>query len=624
MPLVRFQTRNEYCLGQSDMYKLGETVNNGECSKQLLDGVSAVGLVGILRQLGDLAEFGAEIFHGIQEQVTSTSSRSQRLMVRLHKIEAQVTPMETTVLAQKSHIEFAYTDGSKWHRLITNEQNQFIYNDMPKFILDSYEECRDPPRLHLLDKFDTGGPGSCLRRYSDPTFFRRKPSVVAETDAEKDNMVRLLKKKSSSQKNGEISKDASISNQEFASSNVNGSDSPSQMVSVVGDNFSQSSLHEEQADCAPSDGSYQLEEIESEPEDYEDALISIESDSETDFPDKGMSGITVDGKKQSETHNSSDNEAQTVKSDEKEDEIQQSREHSSEFSDFQVSKPRSQDFAMNGVDQTHDESNTIDLVASTIENDENSSRGVGKVTNLQDGSRSKQANTYLKEIFGSELHSPSPSSSPPLELMKISFNPISTSRLKLGFPEEGSMDSRETRSRNTFPSFQLIPETSTLMNDMTNHSDSDDETTFSPNYTSDDDSVSHHDQHWESAEASVSNSLSKMSSESFSTSPASANKELEFIDRESGDESPLCSPSIPDNPNEEIVNIKPHEKAANSKGVDEKEDFLHEIRTKSFNLRPTATSTSSTNVKIKAILKKANSIRQAVASDDSEDDDNWK
>ncbi|MCI00783.1 SCAR-like protein [Trifolium medium] len=66
------------------------------------------------------------------------------------------------------------------------------------------------------------------------------------------------------------------------------------------------------------------------------------------------------------------------------------------------------------------------------------------------------------------------------------------------------------------------------------------------------------------------------------------------------------------------------------KEMDEREDFLYQIRTKSFNLRPTVTGKSNatagptTNVKVTAILEKANAIRQVVASDDGEDDDdNW-
>jgi hypothetical protein len=58
-------------------------------------------------------------------------------------------------------------------------------------------------------------------------------------------------------------------------------------------------------------------------------------------------------------------------------------------------------------------------------------------------------------------------------------------------------------------------------------------------------------------------------------------------------------------------------------------DFLHQIRTKQFNLRRvvrTKTSSSETtmNTNISVILEKANSIRQAVASDDGEgESDTW-
>lgn len=55
--------------------------------------------------------FAAEVFHGLQEQVMNTSSRSHKLMVRAQNIEAAVSPLEKTLLAQRSHLHFAYTNG---------------------------------------------------------------------------------------------------------------------------------------------------------------------------------------------------------------------------------------------------------------------------------------------------------------------------------------------------------------------------------------------------------------------------------------------------------------------------------------------------------------------------------
>jgi hypothetical protein len=69
MPLVRFELRNEVGLGDPALYgaaapgnaagagKRGVVAGGGEADpKALLEGVAVAGLVGILRQLGDLAE----------------------------------------------------------------------------------------------------------------------------------------------------------------------------------------------------------------------------------------------------------------------------------------------------------------------------------------------------------------------------------------------------------------------------------------------------------------------------------------------------------------------------------------------------------------------------------------
>ncbi|KAM1384411.1 hypothetical protein PS2_036364 [Malus domestica] len=236
MPLVRFQVRNEYSLGQPQLYK----EVNREDPKAVLDGVAVSGLVGILRQLGDLAEFAAEVFHGLQEQAMTTASRSHKLIVRVQHIEAALPSLEKAVLAQTSHIHFAYTGGIEWHPRIRNEKNHLIYNDLPRFIMDSYEECRDPPRLDLLDKYDTGGPGSCLKRYSDPTFFKKASAIPDEENVEKVRRSRKAqrsKKKRGSQRNGDVLRGASASNRssrmQHISPIVNGRSSSSQTASTA-------------------------------------------------------------------------------------------------------------------------------------------------------------------------------------------------------------------------------------------------------------------------------------------------------------------------------------------------------------------------------------------------------
>ncbi|XP_073152906.1 protein SCAR1-like [Henckelia pumila] len=210
MPLVRAEVRNCYRLGVQELYREA----NKEDPKEILDGVTVAGLVGILRQLGDLAEFAAEVFHGLQEEVMVMSSRSHNLRARMKQIESTLSPLEKVVLAQRSHLHFAYTTGSNWHAHIQCDQSNFVYSDMPQFIMASYEDCRSPPRLQLLDRFDPGGPGSCLKRYSDPNLFKRESVASGEVSDEKvanDKKRLRIKKKKMWARNGELAQGASFS-----------------------------------------------------------------------------------------------------------------------------------------------------------------------------------------------------------------------------------------------------------------------------------------------------------------------------------------------------------------------------------------------------------------------------
>ncbi|ESQ55534.1 hypothetical protein EUTSA_v10024197mg [Eutrema salsugineum] len=150
MPLVRFKIRNELSLGGAELNRSAAV--EYEEPKTILGAVEVAGLVGILRQLGDLAEFSAEVFNGIQEEVTVTASRCQKLTSRVKRIESALTPLEKAVLSQTSHIHFAYTAGCEWHPRIRNGQRHFVQSDLPLCVMETYEQCRDPPPLHLLDR----------------------------------------------------------------------------------------------------------------------------------------------------------------------------------------------------------------------------------------------------------------------------------------------------------------------------------------------------------------------------------------------------------------------------------------------------------------------------------------
>lgn len=201
MPLTRYQIRNEYSLADPELYRAADK----EDPEALLEGVAMAGLVGVLRQLGDLAEFAAEIFHDLHEELMATAARGHGLTIRVQQIEAEFPSIEKAFLSQTNHSSFFYNAGVEWHPNVHMDQNLVTRGDLPRFVMDSYEECRGPPRLFLLDKFDVAGAGSCLKRYTDPSFFKaRSPlSAMPNSEVQREKKSRKSKKKGSRWRNGE-------------------------------------------------------------------------------------------------------------------------------------------------------------------------------------------------------------------------------------------------------------------------------------------------------------------------------------------------------------------------------------------------------------------------------------
>ncbi|CAO2839235.1 unnamed protein product [Amaranthus hypochondriacus] len=201
MPLNRYQIRNEYSLADPELYKVADK----DDPEALLEGVAMAGLVGVLRQLGDLAEFAAEIFHDLHEEVMATASRGHGLIVRVQQLEAEFPSIERTLLSQTSHTSFLYNSGIDWHPNPRMDQSVVTHEDLPRFVMDSYEECRGPPRLFLLDKFDVAGAGACLKRFTDPSFFKTESTLLSgrKLEGQREKKTRRIKKRGPRGRNGD-------------------------------------------------------------------------------------------------------------------------------------------------------------------------------------------------------------------------------------------------------------------------------------------------------------------------------------------------------------------------------------------------------------------------------------
>ncbi|WVZ56629.1 hypothetical protein U9M48_007125 [Paspalum notatum var. saurae] len=167
MPLSRHTVGNEYALGGRDLYRAADQHD----PEAVLDGVAMAGLVGVLRQLGDLAEFSAQVFHGLYDDVMSTSARGHGLMLRVQQLEAEVPLLEKDS-CHRDYLHVASDRGVDWHPNARVDHGVVTRGDTPRFIMESIKQCRGPPKLFMLDKYDIGGEGACLKRYTDPSFFK--------------------------------------------------------------------------------------------------------------------------------------------------------------------------------------------------------------------------------------------------------------------------------------------------------------------------------------------------------------------------------------------------------------------------------------------------------------------
>ncbi|GJN31202.1 hypothetical protein PR202_gb19567 [Eleusine coracana subsp. coracana] len=167
MPLSRHKVGNEYALGGRDLYRAADQHD----PEAVLDGVAMAGLVGVLRQLGDLAEFAAQVFHGLYDEVMSTSARGHGLMLRVQQLEAELPLLEKDS-CHRDYLYVASNKGVEWHMNPSLEHGVVTTGDTPRFIMESIKQCRGPPKLFMLDKYDIGGEGACLKRYTDPSFFK--------------------------------------------------------------------------------------------------------------------------------------------------------------------------------------------------------------------------------------------------------------------------------------------------------------------------------------------------------------------------------------------------------------------------------------------------------------------
>ncbi|KAF0908585.1 hypothetical protein E2562_026633 [Oryza meyeriana var. granulata] len=145
--------------------------------------VEVEGFVAILRHLGDLAQLAAEVFQGMHDQAMAVSARARQLALRLDHLDAASSStklsQDYSSFCREHHCLFLASNIDRVHWRANLMLKRGIVgvaggnNKMlPSFIFERFQRCRGPPKLSLLDKYDADGEGACLKRYTNPSFFK--------------------------------------------------------------------------------------------------------------------------------------------------------------------------------------------------------------------------------------------------------------------------------------------------------------------------------------------------------------------------------------------------------------------------------------------------------------------
>ncbi|CAA3010109.1 SCAR2 isoform X1 [Olea europaea subsp. europaea] len=95
--MIRQEKRNEYNLADTEVCRAVDK----DDPEALLEGIAMVDLVGILHQLDDLAEFAAEIFHDLHEELEAEREVLNWRNVETPKVKPTITCQIPSVVSQK-------------------------------------------------------------------------------------------------------------------------------------------------------------------------------------------------------------------------------------------------------------------------------------------------------------------------------------------------------------------------------------------------------------------------------------------------------------------------------------------------------------------------------------------
>ena len=157
-------------------------------SDRVLQACGVAGMVGVLHQLGLLAEQAHEIFEGLTVEATRSAQRVGGLQERLRAATERLADVDDTLSAatQDEISRFCSARPGVAFQPAAEEQSAlFTAASRPPSVQAAFDRARPPPRLDLLDPFVPAPPGggkyakydlldTCADGYSDAHFFLKQ------------------------------------------------------------------------------------------------------------------------------------------------------------------------------------------------------------------------------------------------------------------------------------------------------------------------------------------------------------------------------------------------------------------------------------------------------------------
>ena len=165
-----------------------EAVMHGVGQDRVLQASTVAGMVGVLHQLGRLAEQAHEIFDGLTAEATRSAQRVQALQERADMAGQRLLRVDEAVGAARPEDLAnlcATSPGIEYHAPAEEQSGLFTDASRPPSLQAAFEAARRPPQLGLLDPFVTRPEGggkyakynlidTCADGYSDAHFFLKQ------------------------------------------------------------------------------------------------------------------------------------------------------------------------------------------------------------------------------------------------------------------------------------------------------------------------------------------------------------------------------------------------------------------------------------------------------------------